>query len=104
MRYLTADSWSPAISTNVFFQNSYPANFAPPYRDVAQRMSTPLKAYIPCYREATYLDEVPHCCGPEACEQRGRTLLCNDSSPAGEQGHTSHRRVHLYTSLHHING
>ena len=50
-----------------------------------------------------HLDEVADGGGPEAREERGGALFCDDEAAAGEQGLALHGGVDLYARLYNVN-
>ena len=98
MRYFTAVSWSPAISTNCFFQNSYPANLAPPCGIRHRRAERTVEA------SSSYLYEVSDRCWAEACEQSGWPFLCDYSTPSRDKRHPCHVWIDLDARLDDVYG
>lgn len=50
-----------------------------------------------------HLDEVSDCGGPEAREEGGGALFCDDEAAAGEEGLALHGGVDLYARLYDVN-
>ena len=53
--------------------------------------------------KGAYLDEVPDGGGPEAGEEGGGALFCDDEAATGEEGLALHGGVDLYARLYDVN-